>query len=51
MVWFGMVEWLVEESTMFSFAALIQITMAIKNIVSVMAALKSIFLAIKKFRI
>ena len=26
MVWFGMVEWLVEESTMSSFAALIQIT-------------------------
>ena len=31
MVWFGMVEWLVEESTMSSFAALIQITMAIKK--------------------
>ena len=31
MVWYGMVEWLVEESTMSSFAALIQITMAIKK--------------------
>ena len=47
MVWFGMVEWLVEESTMSSFGALIRITLAIKNIFSVMAALKSIFLAIK----
>ena len=51
MVWFGMVEWLVEESTMSSFAALKQITVAIKKIFSVMAALKSMFLAIKKFRI
>ena len=31
MVWCDMVEWLVKESTMSSFAALIQITMAIKK--------------------